>query len=269
MKTSLREQYPDIAPPTINVFRQPIPEPRRDWCRKADSPSEEAIKRRGEDMTYMTSTASIRAMLPSTSISSRLPTPTWRRSMCKPRERRVEPASGGSDQDRRHHRKQQNAELLTFALYSPDKPFRPDRFNNYVEINVEPRLENVSAVKNATTVRFQLQYAPWLRPDKMAQYGLIPMTSPPCWRNRTSRRQPVHSGANHPTANEYTMKYRGRPPRRKSSANWSSSPLPGGDVLRLKGVADVELGDELQLFHRGERTSGCHDAHHQKTGSNA
>ena len=70
--------------------------------------------------------------------------------------------------------KQQNAELMTFALYSPDDRFDQTFLNNYVKINVEPRLKRISGVGKAQMFGSNYSMRLWLRPDKMAQYGLIP-----------------------------------------------------------------------------------------------
>ena len=89
--------------------------------------------------------------------------------------------------------KQQNAELLTFALYSPDNRFDQTFLNNYVKINVEPRLKRIGGVGKAQLFGSNYSMRLWLRPDKMAQYGLIPDDISSVLASRTSRRQPVRS----------------------------------------------------------------------------
>ena len=115
-------------------------------------------------------------MLPSTSISNREPTRTWRRD--KGRNTRVaqnrvngalsqlpaEATKTGVTTE-----KQQNAELMTFALYSPDDRFDQTFLNNYVKINVEPRLKRISGVGKAQLFGSNYSMRLWLRPDKMAQ----------------------------------------------------------------------------------------------------
>lgn len=44
----------------------------------------------------------------------------------EPRERRTEPASGGSDQDRRHHREAAECRVADIRPLQPRQPFRPD-----------------------------------------------------------------------------------------------------------------------------------------------
>ena len=97
------EQYPDIAPPTINVFAT-YPGANAETVQKAViTPLEEAING-VEDMTYMTSTASNTG---DASINiyfkqgANADMAAVKRA--EPRERRTEPTSGGSHQDRCHH----------------------------------------------------------------------------------------------------------------------------------------------------------------------
>ena len=97
------EQYPDIAPPTINVFAT-YPGANAETVQKAViTPLEEAING-VEDMTYMTSTASNTG---DASINIYFKQGNQRGhgggKRAEPRERRTEPTSGGSHQDRCHH----------------------------------------------------------------------------------------------------------------------------------------------------------------------
>ncbi|CDL99533.1 RND efflux system, inner membrane transporter CmeB [Bacteroides xylanisolvens SD CC 2a] len=99
------EQYPDIAPPTINVWAS-YPGANAETVQKAVIvPLEEAING-VEDMTYMTSTASNTGdasinIYFKQGANARLAS----RERAEPCERRIEPASGRSHQDRCHHRK--------------------------------------------------------------------------------------------------------------------------------------------------------------------
>ena len=134
--------------------------------------------------------------------------------------------------------KQQNAELMTFALYSPDDRFDQTFLNNYVKINVEPRLKRISGVGKAQLFGSNYSMRLWLRPDKMAQYGLIPDDISAVLARQNIEAATGSFGANHPTANEYTMKYRGRLSGAEEFGELVVKSLPGGNVLRLKEVAD-------------------------------
>lgn len=110
----------------------------------------------------------------------------------------------------------------------------------------------------------------WLKPDRMAQYGLIPDDISDVLAGQNIEAATGSFGANHQTANEYTMKYRGRLSTAEEFGELVVKSLPGGDVLRLKDVADVELGDEY--YNYSSEVNGHPAAMmliNQKAGSNA
>ena len=264
------EQYPDIAPPTINVWAT-YPGANAETVQKAViAPLEEAING-VEDMTYMTSTASntgdasimiyfkqgadadmaaVNVQNRVNSALSQLPAEATRSGVLT--------------------EKQQNAELLTFALYSPDDRFDQTFLNNYVKINVEPRLKRIGGVGKTQLFGSNHSMRLWLKPDKMAQYGLIPDDISTMLGGQNIEAATGSFGANHQTANEYTMKYRGRLSTAEEFGELVVKSLPGGDVLRLKDVAYVELGDEY--YNYSSEVNGHPAAMmliNQKAGSNA
>ena len=264
------EQYPDIAPPTINVWAT-YPGANAETVQKAViAPLEEAING-VEDMTYMTSTASntgdasimiyfkqganadmaaVNVQNRVNSALSQLPAEATRTGILT--------------------EKQQNAELLTFALYSPDDRFDQTFLNNYVKINVEPRLKRISGVGKTQLFGSNYSMRLWLKPDRMAQYGLIPDDISAVLAGQNIEAATGSFGANHQTANEYTMKYRGRLSTAEEFGELVVKSLPGGDVLRLKDIADVELGDEY--YNYSSEVNGHPAAMmliNQKAGSNA
>ena len=264
------EQYPDIAPPTINVWAT-YPGANAETVQKAVIvPLEEAING-VEDMTYMTSTASntgdasINIYFKQGANADMAAVNVQNRVNGVLSQLPAEATKTGVTTE-----KQQNAELLTFALYSPDNRFDQTFLNNYVKINVEPRLKRIGGVGKAQLFGSNYSMRLWLRPDKMAQYRLIPDDISSVLAKQNIEAATGSFGANHPTANEYTMKYRGRLSTAEEFGELVVKSLPGGDVLRLKDVADVELGDEY--YNYSTEVSG-HPAAimliNQKAGSNA
>lgn len=264
------EQYPDIAPPTINVFAT-YPGANAETVQKAViTPLEEAING-VEDMTYMTSTASNTG---DASINIYFKQGTNADMAAVNVQNRVNGALSQLPAEATKTgvttEKQQNAELMTFALYSPDDRFDQTFLNNYVKINVEPRLKRISGVGKAQLFGSNYSMRLWLRPDKMAQYGLIPDDISTVLARQNIEAATGSFGANHPTANEYTMKYRGRLSGAEEFGELVIKSLPGGNVLRLKEVADVELGDEY--YNYSSEVNGHPAAMmliNQKAGSNA
>ena len=264
------EQYPDIAPPTINLWAT-YPGANAETVQKAVIvPLEEAING-VEDMTYMTSTASntgdasIMIYFKQGANADMAAVNVQNRVNGALSQLPAEATKTGVLTE-----KQQNAELLTFALYSPDDRFDQTFLNNYVKINVEPRLKRISGVGKTQLFGSNYSMRLWLRPDKMAQYGLIPDDITAMLAGQNIEAATGSFGANHQTANEYTMKYRGRHSTAEEFGELVIKSLPGGDVLRLKDVADVELGDEY--YNYSSEVNGHPAAMmmiNQKAGSNA
>ena len=139
-----------------------------------------------------------------------------------------------------------------------------------MKINVEPRLKRISGVGKAQLFGSNYSMRLWLKPDRMAQYGLIPDDISAVLARQNIEAATGSFGANHPTANEYTMKYRGRLSGADEFGELVVKSLPGGNVLRLKEVADVELGDEY--YNYSSQVNGHPAAMmmiNQKAGSNA
>ena len=259
------EQYPDIAPPTINVWAS-YPGANAETVQKAVIvPLEEAING-VEDMTYMTSTASntgdasINIYFKQGANADMAAVNVQNRVNAALSQLPAEATKTGVTTE-----KQQNAELLTFALYSPDDRFDQTFLNNYMKINVEPRLKRISGVGKAQLFGSNYSMRLWLKPDRMAQYGLIPDDISAVLARQNIEAATGSFGANHPTANEYTMKYRGR----LSGAD-EFGELVVKSLLRLKEVADVELGDEY--YNYSSQVNGHPAAMmmiNQKAGSNA
>ena len=242
------EQYPDIAPPTINVFAT-YPGANAETVQKAViTPLEEAING-VEDMTYMTSTASNTG---DASIDIYFKQGTNADMAAVNVQNRVNGALSQLPAEATKTgvttEKQQNAELMTFALYSPDDRFDQTFLNNYVKINVEPRLKRISGVGKAQMFGSNYSMRLWLRPDKMAQYGLIPDDISTVLARQNIEAATGSFGANHPTANEYTMKYRGRHQTPEEFGEIVLLSKPDGTLLRLKDIADIELGSESYAY---------------------
>ncbi len=264
------EQYPDIAPPTVNVFCT-YPGANAETVQKAVIvPLEEAING-VEGMTYMTSTASntgdasINIYFKQGANADMAAVNVQNRVNAALSQLPAEAVKSGVMTE-----KQQNAELMTFALYSPDGRFDQTFLNNYMKINVEPRLKRIGGVGKAQLFGSNYSMRLWLRPDKMTQYGLIPDDISVVLARQNIEAATGSFGQNSDVANEYTMKYRGRLSTPEEFGELVVKSLPDGDVLRLKEIADVELGDEF--YNYSSEVNG-HPAAimliNQKAGSNA
>ncbi len=264
------EQYPDIAPPTIQVFTN-YPGANAETVQKSVIvPLEEAING-VENMSYISSTASnsgdamidvyfrqgCDADMAAVNVQNRVSTAL---SLLPAEATKVGVTT----------MKQQKAELKTFALYSPDDRYERSFLNNYMKINVEPRLKRIPGVGQVQQFGANYSMRIWMKPDKMAQYKLIPSDITAVLERQNIEAATGAFGENHDNTYQYAMKYRGRFATPEEFGNLVVRSLPGGDVLRLKEVADVELGDEA--YNYSTQVNG-HDAAmamvYQTAGSNA
>lgn len=264
------EQYPDIAPPTIQVFTN-YPGANAETVQKAVVvPLEEAING-VENMNYITSSASntgdvminvyfkqgCDADMAAVNVQNRVSTAL---SLLPAEVTRIGVTTT----------KQQNAELKTFALYSQDDKYDMQFLNNYMKINIEPRIKRISGVGNVQQFGSNYSMRIWMKPDKMAQYKLIPSDITAVLERQNIEAATGSFGENHDNTYQYTMKYRGRFSTPEEFGNLVIRSLPGGDVLRLREVADVELGDEAYNYTSGLNGHNAAMAMiYQTAGSNA
>lgn len=264
------EQYPDIAPPTIQVFTN-YPGANAETVQKAVVvPLEEAING-VENMNYITSSASntgdvminvyfkqgCDADMAAVNVQNRVSTAL---SLLPAEVTRIGVTTT----------KQQNAELKTFALCSPDDRYDMQFLNNYMKINIEPRIKRIPGVGNVQQFGSNYSMRIWMKPDKMAQYKLIPSDITTVLEKQNIEAATGSFGENHDNTYQYTMKYRGRFSTPEEFGNLVIRSLPGGDVLRLKEVADVELGDEAYNYTSGLNGHNAAMAMiYQTAGSNA
>ena len=242
------EQFPNIAPPTIQVFTN-YPGANAETVQKSVIvPLEEAING-VEDMNYITSTASNTGDatlivyfkqgadpdMAAVNVQNRVSTAL---SLLPAEVTRMGVTTY----------KQQNAELKTLAIYSPDDRYDEQFLNNYLKINIEPRLKRIAGVGNVMPLGSNYSMRIWLKPDKMAQYKLIPSDITAVLERQNIEAATGAFGENHDNTYQYTMKYRGRFSTPEEFGNLVVRSLPGGEVLRLKEVADVELGDETYNY---------------------
>ncbi len=71
-------------------------------------------------------------------------------------------------------RKRQTSNIKALALYSPDNTFDESFLNNYLKINIEPRLSRIAGVGEVNVMGADYSLRIWLDPAKMAKYGLVP-----------------------------------------------------------------------------------------------
>lgn len=264
------EQYPNIAPPTVSVHTN-YPGANAETVQKAVVvPLEEAING-VEGMTYITSTASNSG---DAELHIYFKQGTDPNMAAVNVQNRVSTAQGLLPSEVVQvgvtTEKQQNAELKTFAIYDPEGRYDNKFLENYMNINVEPRIKRIGGVGKFVLFGANYSMRIWLKPDKMAQYKLVPSDISAVLATQNIEAATGSFGENNDNVFQYTMKYRGRLSMPEEFENLIVRSQPGGDVLRLKEVADIELGSETYSFSSTINGKPCAIAMtYQTAGSNA
>lgn len=242
------EQYPDIAPPTISVSASYTGANAETVQKSVIVPLEEAING-VEDMLYMTSTSTNNG---SGSISVYFKQGTDPDMATVNVKNRVAEAEGllpaevtkvGVTVEKR-----QNSMLKIITLYSPDDSYDQNFINNYFAINIEPRLTRIGGVGNVTKMGDEYAMRIWMNPAKMAQYKLTPDDVISILDDQNIEAATGTLGENSDNAFQYTLKYRGRYETPEEFGNLVVKSLPTGETLRLKDIADVELGAQSYSY---------------------
>ena len=241
------EQYPDIAPPTVMVHAS-YPGASAETIQKSVIvPLEEAING-VEDMTYITSAAAAG----SASISIYFKQGTDPDMAAVNVQNKVSTATGQLPSEVTQigvtTMKRQTSMVKIFSLYSPDDSYDEGFLANYSKINIEPRIVRIPGVGEAFTLGSDYSMRIWLKPDVMAQYKLMPSDITAVLAEQNIEASTGSLGENSKNAFQYTMKYSGRLTLPEEFENIVILAQDDGTILRLKDVADIELGRESYAY---------------------
>ena len=241
------EQYPDIAPPTVMVHAS-YPGASAETIQKSVIvPLEQAING-VEDMTYMTSSAA----LGSASVTVYFRQGTDPDMAAVNVQNKVSRATGQLPSEVTQigvtTMKRQTSMVKIFSLYSPDDTYDETFLSNYSKINIEPRILRIAGVGEAFTLGADYSMRIWLKPDVMAQYKLIPSDVTAALAEQNIESATGSLGENSENTFQYTMKYRGRLMTPEEFGEIVLVAQDDGTILRLKDVADIELGSESYAY---------------------
>lgn len=132
--------------------------------------------------------------------------------------------------------------LLVFSLYSSDDKYDNEFLENYAKINVIPEVQRVPGVGDAMVLGADYSMRIWLKPDKMAQYHLMPTDVSTALAEQNIEAAPGSFGEQGNQTFQYTLRYKGRLQSQEEFENIVIRATSDGQVLRLKDIAEVELG---------------------------
>ena len=245
------EQYPDIAPPTIQVSATYTGASAETVQKSVIVPLEESING-VENMTYMTSSATNTG---SATITVYFKQGTDPDMAAVNVQNRVTKAQGTLPSEVTKigvtAEKRQNGQLKLMSLYSKDSTYDETFLTNYLKINVVPRIQRITGVGEVMVMGNEYAMRIWLKPDVMAQYGLVPSDIVSVLGEQNIEASTGTLGEDSKNTFQYTLKYRGRYETSDEYGNLVIRTTEDGKVLRLKDVADIELGTSSYNFAGG------------------
>lgn len=264
------EQYPDIAPPTVQVSATYTGADAQAVMNSVIMPLEESING-VEDMMYINSTATNAGTATITVYFKQGTDPDMAAVNV---QNRVSKAQGLLPAEVTKigvtTTKRQTSFLQINTLVSSDGRYDQTFLGNYLDINVIPQIKRVSGVGDVMELGDTYSMRIWLKPERMAQYGLVPSDITSVLGEQNLESPTGSLGENSSNVFQFTMKYRGRLKSVEEFQNIVVRSQSDGSVLRLKDVAQVELGTLSYSFQNEmDSKSGVMFIVFQTAGSNA
>lgn len=263
-------QYPDIAPPTIQVQTFYQGANAQTVLNSVVAPLEEQING-VEGMDYMSSTA--------TNTGAAMITVTFKMGTDPDMaainvQNRVAKATGLLPAEVTRvgvvTQKRQGSMLMVFSIVDTEERYTPEFIQNYAHINLVPQVQRVNGVGEAKVFAGSYAMRIWLDPEKMAAYGLVPSDVSRLLAEQNIEAAPGTIGEREGNTFQYTLRYRGRLQEVSEFENMVIKSSPSGNVIRLVDVARIELGSETYAFDSrvdGHKAVACMVS--QIAGSNA
>lgn len=263
------EKYPDIAPPTIYVWASYPGASAETVCKSVIAPLESAIN--GVDnMMYMTSSASNGSAsisiyfkqganpdIAAINVQNRL---SQAQSMLP-----AEVLKFGVSVE-----KQQPGQLRVLALESPGGTYDENFLCNYFYNYLRPGLLRIPGVGKVDVWGGQYAMRIWLKPDAMAHYGIVPSDISSLLEEQNVEASIGNIGENSNHVFQYTLRYTGRKMEVADFENLVLTSKTSGEELRLKDIADVELGQsDYSYANHINGNPGIMGSISQVSGSNA
>ena len=263
-------QYPDIAPPTVSVRATYTGANAQTVLNSVIAPLEDQING-VENMMYMTSNASNNG---SADISIYFKQGTDPDMAAVNVQNRVSMAQGLLPAEVTKvgvtTQKRQTSMLMVFSIYDEKDQYSIEFLENYANINLIPEVKRVNGVGDANVLGMDYSMRIWLKPDIMAQYKLIPNDVAAALAEQNIEAAPGQFGERGNQSFQYTIRYKGRLQQPEEFENIVIKALENGEVLRMKDIADIELGRLSYNFNNtvnGHKAVSC--IVYQMAGTNA
>lgn len=241
-------QYPDIAPPTIQVSTSYTGANAQTVLNSVIAPLEEQING-VENMDYMSSTATNTG---SATISITFKQGTDPDMAAVNVQNRVSKATGLLPAEVTQvgviTQKRQSSMLMIFSLSDTTGRYDRSFIENYAKINLIPQVQRVRGVGDAMVMGSDYSMRIWLNPEKMAEYHLIPSDIAAVLAEQNIEAAPGSIGERENQTFQYTLNYKGRLEEVHEFENLVIRSNSDGTLLRVKDVARVELDRMTYAF---------------------
>lgn len=164
--------------------------------------------------------------------------------------------------------------LMYVNLYSKDKDADEKFLYNYASVHILPELQRISGMGRAQILGSR-QYAMrvWLKPDRMTAYNISTEEVMEAMNEQSVIGRPGRLGqSSGKTAQslEYVLTYKGRFNKPEEYENIIVRANPEGESVRLKDIAEVELGSEFfDIYSNKDGFPAASIVLKQNIGSNA
>ena len=237
------EQYPEIAPPTVQVNATYTGANAETVLNSVVIPLEEEING-VEGMTYMTSSAAndgtakisvyfelgVNPDIAAVNVQNRV-------------SRATSKLPQAVIQTGVTTLKSQTSALMFMSLYSKNKEYDEVYIQNYAKINLVPKLQRIKGVGQVNVFGAKdYSMRIWIDPEKMASYNVAPKDIQAALLEQNVEAAPGKFGENAQGVYEYVIKYKGRLSQIQDYENIIIKATGNGNFLYLKDVATVELG---------------------------
>ena len=241
-------QYPNIAPPTIIVYTNYPGANAQTVLNTVVAPLENQING-VENMMYMSSSASNSGTAQITITFKQGTDPDMAAIHV---QNRVSMAQGLMPAEVTRvgimTMKRQTSMLLIFSLYDESDTHTTEFIENYAAINILPEIQRIKGVGDTQVMGVDYSMRIWLKPDIMAQYGLMPSDITNALAEQNVEAAPGQFGVQGNQTYQYSIRYKGRLQTPEEFEEIVLKSLDDGSLLRMKDVARVEMGRMTYSF---------------------
>ncbi len=242
------EQYPNIAPPEVEVSATYSGADPKTIIQSVISPLEESIN--GVDgMDYMVSKATSTGSATidvyfKQGVDPDIATVNVQNRVSKAQSQLPSAVVNmGIETEKR-----QSSILRIIGIQCTNGKYDDDFVSNYVDINIKPRMQRIFGVGSVTSLGNTYALRVWMKPDVLAQYSLTPDDVSEAINSQSFVTAVGSFGEQSKNKYQYSMEYKGTLKEVNEFEDIVVKTTEGGHVLHLKDVAEIEIGAKTYSF---------------------